>query len=457
MEYRLKKTLNPECLAIEDSSGQTLYFDKAGFVIQLRDNLRLGLQKELKAVIRSEDSIRHENLIQYTAMDKFDGEIYLIRKDGPSHEISPWTPDGLEASCRVLLTILRIIKHYHEQGIPLKGLSLGQLKQDQNGDFRLQDPPVMNYLSSSLESVYRIDLPPEVIRGGHWNESSDIFSWGQLAYRLLGGEDPFSAKTSEERIDKIMKAGMLDLRDLQPKINPQLSQSVMDCLNPLPQKRPTIGTLIEQLQWMIAEGSCQISDEAAENYTEKARKNRIQYHFSQNVKRWYKKYKVPVYVSLAILLFLGLILATRPKGVLTVNTPPRMVVDYYYHGIQTLNPPLVGETLHKVNKQASFDELVINLYVSNRTRQYVSQTAQDTITVSFPKLKITRLSHGTLMNRFQADYLLKIDSINEIINIKRTEELTVKPIRKIWRITNIRVIREKRWTEKVEPSPPPQT
>ena len=457
MEYRLKQAISPECLMMEDSSGQILYFDKAGFVIQLRDSLRLELQRELKTLIKSEEPIRHENLIQYTAMDKYDGEIYLIRNGGGAHEISPWIPSGLEQICRVLLTILEIMKCYHEQGIPLKGLSLGQIKQDQNGNFRLQDPLVMNYLSSSLGSDYRIDLPPEVIRGSDWNELSDVFSWGRLAYRLLCGEDPFEAGTPEDRVEKIMKAGMMDLRDLQPKISPRLSRSVMDCLNPAPQKRPTINSLIEQLQQMIDEGNFQVSDEAAENYRVKARRNLEKYQLGQIIKQWFKKYQIPVYVSLAILLTVGFIFLTRPKGVLTVNTPPTKVVDYYYHGIKTLDAILIGETLYKVKKEASFDDLVTNLYISNRTRQYMSHTVQDTIIISFPEFKVTRLSKGKLMNRFQAEYLLKIDSgDNQIVYIKRNEVLTVKPVRKIWRITNIQVIGEKRWTEKMKSPPPSQ-
>lgn len=457
MDYHFKKALTEDCLAMEDSSGQTVFFDKAGFVIQLRDSLRLELQKELKAVIKAGETIRHENLIKYTALEKYKGELYLLREDGQSEEISQYIPADIESACRVLLKILEIIRCYHGQGIPLKGLSLGQVKQDGNGDFRLQDPLVTNYLSNSLESVYRIDLPPEVIRGQNWNESSDIFSWGRLAYQLLGGEDPFRAMTPEDRIEKIIGSKVLNLRDLQPKIDPRLSRSIMDSLDPSPQKRPTIGSLIEQLTMMISEGSYQVSDQAMEAYTEKALNNRKKYRFIEGFRIWFKKYQIPVYISLAVSLMLVLILGTRQKSVLTVHTLPRTVVDYYYQGIKNLDSALVSETLYKVNKRASFDDMVINLYVLSRTRQYLSRSPQDTIIVSFPKFRMTRFAQNSLSAGYRADYILKINSIDRIDFIQRTEELTLQPIHKIWRITGIQVIREKRWTEKAVSSPLPQT
>lgn len=455
MEYRLKQVLTEDCLAMEDSSGRTVYFDKAGFVIQLRDNLRLELQKELKTIMKAEETIRHENLIKYTALEKYEGEVYLVREDSHSKEISSLITTDLESAYRVVLKVLEIIQSYHEQGIPLKGLSLGQVKQDRNGDFRLQDPLVMNCLSNSLESIYRIDLPPEVIRGRNWNESSDIFSWGRLAYWLFGGDDPFRAKSPEDRVEKIMKSNVIQLKDLQPKLDQRLSRSIMDCLDPLPQKRPTTEGLIKQLTVMMDEGSYQVSDQAAEAYTEKARNNRKKYQFIEGFQLWFKKYRIPVYISLAIVLFLALILSTRQKSILNVHTTPGAVVDYYYQGIKTLDPTLVNETLYKVKKEASFDEMVVNLYVLSRGRQYMSRSTQDTIIVSFPELKIAKLTQNTVSSSYRAEYTLKIHSINKINYIQRTEELTLKPIRKIWRITGIRVIREKRWTEETESSPLP--
>ncbi len=460
MEYRLKQAITEDCLAMEEASGQTVYFDKAGFAMQLRDNLRLELQKGLKKVIKQEEMIQHENLIKYTALEKYESQLYLVKEDGQSKGISPLITadlDDLEEVCRVLLKILELIQLYHEHGMPLQGLSLGQLKQDENGNFRLQDPLVMNYLSHSLEPIYRIDLPLEIVRGQSWNESSDIFSWGGVAYRLLAGEDPFKANSPEDRVEKIMKSGIIHLRDLQPKLDKNLSQIIMDCLNPLPQKRPTVSELIEKLTIMINEGSYQVSDQAAHAYAEKARSNRKKYQLVRNFQLWYKKYRVLVYVSLAILLFLGAVLGTRQKSVLSVHTPPRAVVDYYYHGIKTLDPVLINETLHKVKKQSSFDDMVVNLYVLSRGRQYMSRNTQDTVTVSFPEFKLTKLNQNKLSTRYRADFIIKIYTTDRINCIQRTEELILEPIRKIWRITDIRVIKEKRWTEKVAASPLPQT
>jgi hypothetical protein len=457
MEYRLKQALRDDCLEMEDSAGQTVYFDKAGFGTQIRDSLRLEFQKELRDVVKAEEAIRHENLIKYIALEKYEGEIYWVRKDSPSQVISPLIPDNLESSCRVLLILLEIIQTYHSQGISLKGLSLGQIKQDQNGDFRLQDPLVINYLSDSLGPDYRVDIPLEVIRGQAWNESSDVFSWGQLAYRLLAGEDPFSAVSPEDRVEKIMRAKILDLRDFQPKLAPRLSRSIMDCLNPSPQKRPAIQGLIELFTEMINGGSYQVSGQEAENYAQKALNNRKKYQWGETYRIWFKKYQIPVFVALITVLIIGLIFSTRHRSVLTTKTFPRTVVDYYYQGVRNLDSTLINDTLYRVSKKASMDHMVVNLYISNRTRQYMTHTAQNTINITFPEFKITPLTQNKLFQRFRAEYRLRIDTIDRVTYIQRSEELTLRLVNKVWRITEIQVIKKKQWEEKVKSSPPSQT
>lgn len=375
MEYRFIQALNAECLMMENQSGQVVYFDKVDFVIQLRDNLRLEFQKELKGVIQKEAALNHQNLIKYIALEKYQGELYLIRVDPQIEEISPKLPVSLEETCRNLLLVLGIMRCYHQQGITLGGLSPGQLKQDRDGKFLLQDPPVLNYLNQSLGHQYRIDIPFEVIRGRSWSEAADVFTWGALAYRLLGGADPFKANSPEDRVEKVVKANVIHLKDLQHKLSWQLSQLIMDCLNPSPNKRPTITGLIEQLILMINGGGYQVSDQAAERYAEKARLNRKKYELLEHFQLWFKKYQAGIYVSLGIVfLLLIMILSGRNKSVVTVNTPPGKVVNYYFQGIQKLDPTLVDETLYRVKQQKSFEETVVNLYVFNRGRQYMDRS-----------------------------------------------------------------------------------
>jgi serine/threonine protein kinase len=453
MEYRFKKELNPNCLLMENQSGQSVIFDKAGLVMQMRESLRMEQQKELKAIIQKEEPVTHKNLLKYSSLEKYDGELYLVRDDDKVRELSRVVTIGLEEACRVLVTILEIMRVYHQQGVSLGGLSLGQLKKNGPGEIYLQDPPVMNHLNKSLEPLYRIDLPREVIKGQSWSEASDVFSWGELAYRLLCGEDAFLSETPEERIGKIIQTNIIAPKDVQPKLSAELNQLVIDCLNRLPEERPMVADLIEKMSLMLKEGSYRVSDQAAREYSNKAISNVKKYVMMERFQIWFRKYGVVTCVAVGlVLLFVTVTIFTKSKRTLTINTPSWKVVDYYYQGIQTLNTLLLDETLYKVKKSNSLADIITNLFVLNKVQQGMTYSSKDFITTSFPELKIELLEQHKTLAKYRAIFTLKITLERQIRYIQRTEEMTLRPVNKIWRITDIKVIKDKQWEE---PNPTP--
>ncbi len=450
MEYRLTMKLNSNCLLMEDSSGRSLCFDKAGFILQMRESLRLELQKEIKGIVQHEEQVVHKNLIKYSSLEKYDGEVYLVRNDDMLREFSQLVTVDLKEACRILLMILDIMQLYHQQGITLGGVSMGQLKKNEAGEVFLQDPPVMNHLSKSLEPLYRIDLPREVIKHQNWSEKSDVFSWGELAYRLFCEEDAFFADTPEDRINKIVQNNIIVPVDIQPKLSAELSQLIVDCLSQTPEERPSVDILINKITRMLNEGTYQVSDEEANSYADKARSNIKKFLLMERFQIWFRKYGfITCAITGVIIVIVAISFFAKAKRTITVNTPPRQVVDYYFQGIETLNTLLLDEALYKVKKDKSLEDMITNLFVLNKAQQGMSYSAQDFITASFPELKTDLLEESSSRVKYRTNYTLKIIMVRQIRYIQRTVELTVQPVKKIWQITDIKVIKDKNWEENI--------
>lgn len=451
MKYQLIKELSPDSLLMESEEGERVVFDLVSFPVMPRETYRLELQKELQEVAGKEENVLHENLIRYGGLEKYQGEIYLVDKNRGRAGIESFQTGDLGVTCQTLLMILEILQVYHQQGLVLGGLSPGLLKKDREGRFFLQDPLIMSHLSTSLDETYQISPPPEVIAGRGWNQQSDLFSWGLLAYRLLTGVDPFAATKPEDRIDKLAKSELVPPRDLRTTLSEPINQLVIGCLRKKPAQRPSLEILIRRLSEIIASGGIIVTQTEAQSYAVKAEASRKKFQTRENVRVWFRKYGLITLGSLAVVaVLIFTFLGSRTKGVLTFNTKPQEVLGYYFNAIKTLNTTLVDETVYHAKN--SFTDMVTNLYVLNRAQQGMTYSMKDYVKMEILDLKIQRLEEDSRHAVYRASYTLKVALPKEIRYFQREDEFSLEPVRKIWRITEIKILREKEWQENLEDS-----
>jgi hypothetical protein len=447
MQYQLVKELSSECLLMRSEQGEEVLFDKITFPVPLRESMRLEFQKELRAVVKQEENISAAGLIKYNNLEKYQGEIYLVRENIGLGGIEQIYPSDFGESCRVLLEILKIIKAYHQQGVVLGGLSPGMLKKSRNGVVLLQDPLVMNYLRKSLEYIYKVDPPPEVIRGSRWDEKSDLFSWGQLAYQVLTGIDPFLANSSEERIDKLVQAAVIPPRDLRPELSENISRLLVSILNKKPDKRLLLDNVITQFSGMIATGNYVIAESEARTYAAKAKRNCQRYQVREQFRWWFKKYGVVTLGTvLAVFIIYFSIAGSKPKSVITTLTKPTEVIAYYFKGVKDLDTILVDQSIYQAKN--SFLDMVTNLYVINKTQQGMTYSMKDNIKVEITGLEVKNPVETPSGVNYQISYTLKVILPNETRYFERTDQFDLKPVRKIWRITGIKILKERQWQAK---------
>jgi hypothetical protein len=457
MELQLMKELNDNSLLLKNAAGKKVIYDKAGFAVNPRDSFRLELQKALKEIIGKYTAVVDERVIRYQSLEKYQGQLYLVRETAKKGAVTPFPATDLETCAKILLEILEIMKNYHLADLVLGGLSPGQLKQDSESRFLLQDPPVINHLRHLLEGNYRVDLPSEVIRGNEWDKTSDIFSWGQLAYQLLTGRDPFEAKTPEERIDKIMRHAVLPPRTLQPRLSEPIATLIMSCLNPKPELRPELDDLMNRLDKLIQTQTLLASGEETALFTEKAKARQKQYEAKEKVWRWIRRYGIITGVILAaILVIVVTTITTRPKKIITVDTKPQQVMNYYFQSIKNLDVSLMDEVINGRHRpKGSFETMITNLYVLNRTQQGYTQQLKNYIVLTYPDFKVETLAETATEARYLATYTLKAEMGTRIEWFQREEELVLIPVKNIWRLTDIKIRKQKNWSEEVKTSPVP--
>ncbi len=457
MKYELIQELTPQTVRVRTELGEDLIFDSLEFPVPPKENFRVELQKGFKEAISQSHDVQSPSLVKYQGLEKFEQQLYLVRKgfekegflsfEASDLEPSVLEPPVLEQTVGALLKILEIMKEFHKNELILGGLSLGQLKMDGQGKFYLQDPHAINYLSKSLTDEYSIDPPPEVISGKTWSRESDIFSWGVLAYRLLTGEDPFKAPTPAERLDKILKFGALSPKDIKPELTNRLSQLIARCMNGNPQKRPDLEGLHKELSSLLENGEISANADEVREYQEKAKANRRIYQTKERFWLWFRKFGIASIITVAAIIVLIVTwTGSQSKPVITEKNKPNEVVSYYFQGIRNLDVSLVDETVHKAKN--SFSDMVTNLYVINKTQQGMTYSTKDNIKLEFLDLRIQTLGGSKGLKKYQADYTLKISLARETQYFERKEILVLQPVKKVWRITQIQLLHENRRVEK---------
>lgn len=451
MSYQLVKELSPDCLILQNEAGEKLVFDKVPFAVPPRENLRKEMQKGIREIIEEDKLIKAPGLIKYVSLEKYQNEFYLVRQNTGSLCLKTVMNGSIEEICKALLHVLKMIQIYHRDGLVLGGISIGLIRQAGKNSYYLQDPLVLNHLSKSLEPIYWIDRPPELIEGHSWSMESDIFSWGVAAYHLITGREPYHAATPEDKVAKIRRGSVIPLNDYKPEVSQLLNKLILSCLNKNILKRPKVESIITQLTKLIENQEITISEAEAKKLHERAEMNRTKFKLQESLWLWFRKYGTVVGICLgAISIFFWLLLGFKPKPRITPLTKPDQVLSYYFEGIKTINVSLLDEATYKAKN--SLTDFVSMAHVINATLQSSSPGAVDGLTkINIEDLRLRKILDTPEEVKYLAEYKIKIAKPNIIEFLERKDEFSLKPVKKVWRITDINVLFNKHWMEEVEP------
>lgn len=442
MKYEVVKTISPEWVEVRSETGQTFIGDKVDFGMALKENIRREIGRELQEIMAAAAGQPGEGLITYSDLVKLDDHMYLLREP-LVRELYRFQPASIVDACRGLLTVLQIMQGFHRRGEVMGGLSRGQLRVAKDGRILLEDPRVWNYLNKRVaDEAYRVCPAPEVIRGRPWTPQADLFSWGVLAYELLTGRSPYNAVKSEDYTAQILRGKVASARDYRPQMSQELDRLISRVLSGDPEKRPPLEELISKLSQYMADGTCEARADEITQYAGKAARHRRRHQSRERVWLWFRKHGT-VTISIVAVVVTGFFLMTgfRTKPVLTVATTPSEVVNYYFNGVRQVNVPLVAETLHRAKN--SLEDVVANVHVLNMQAMAYT-TGQERLKISIDNLQIEKLLETDKEVKYRVGYWFRINLPEKDQLMRRVDEFTLRPVKKVWKITDIKVLSEDR-------------
>lgn len=92
-------------------------------------------------------------------------------------------------------------------------------------------------------------MAPELVDGAKYAmPSSDVFSFGVMAYEVLSGDMPYLEPPAQARLDGRMLAAPISLRKRCPELDPRVADLVDEAASLDPAVRPTVAELVQVLR-----------------------------------------------------------------------------------------------------------------------------------------------------------------------------------------------------------------
>ncbi len=89
-------------------------------------------------------------------------------------------------------------------------------------------------------------LTPESLAAHETPETDDAYALGVILYKSLSSKDPFPGNSMQD-LRRVKQQPVKPPHEINPKLSPNVSQLVTSLIDPFPQKRTTLGTLLNYL------------------------------------------------------------------------------------------------------------------------------------------------------------------------------------------------------------------
>ena len=194
-------------------------------------------------------SLDHPGIVPIHEVGERDGSCYFSMQfieGGQLDEVVRLTPMSIRQAAELIAKVARTVHYAHEHGILHRDIKPGNILLDKNSEPHLTDFGLARLLDTQSSVTRAIDvlgtpsyMAPEQAAGGtiKLSKATDVYGLGAVLYQLLTGQPPFAGGTTYETIRLLRDTEPRQPRQLNPKIDRDLSTICLKCLEKDPKRR----------------------------------------------------------------------------------------------------------------------------------------------------------------------------------------------------------------------------
>ena len=194
-------------------------------------------------------SLDHTGIVPIYEVGERDGSCYFSMKfidGGQLDEVARRTQMSIRQSAELIAKVARTVHYAHKHGILHRDIKPGNILLDAKSEPLLTDFGLARLVETESTVTRTMDvlgtpsyMAPEQAVGNNAavSSSTDVYGLGAVLYQLLTGQPPFAGGTTYETIKLLFDTEPRQPRQLNPKIDSDLSTICLKCLEKDPKRR----------------------------------------------------------------------------------------------------------------------------------------------------------------------------------------------------------------------------
>jgi len=209
-------------------------------------------------------SLEHPCIVPIYDVGERDGSCYFSMKfveGGQLDEVVKHEQMPIRRAVELIAKVARTVHYAHQHGILHRDIKPGNILIDQNNEPHLTDFGLARLVEAESTVTGTKDvlgtpsyMAPEQAAGNNakLTNATDVYGLGAVLYQLITGHPPFAGGTTYETIKLVLETEPRPPRQLNPKIDRDLSTICLKCLEKDPEGRyPSALAFAEDLEhWL---------------------------------------------------------------------------------------------------------------------------------------------------------------------------------------------------------------
>ncbi|MDZ7673261.1 MAG: hypothetical protein U5K53_10615 [Halanaerobiales bacterium] len=411
-----------------------------------RSRVILSTVKDIENVLEKY-KIDNDNFLNFISVKKIEGEYYIIsdKKEYMPTLLEKIKEDNydIEQAVNWVKKALKIWDNFEYKEEFNAELKLNYFRINNNNEVKIVNPFVNKVIESyrykpiknEHDEIYR---SPDVINSGDYNTVGRIYNFGVILYYLTTNKLPFQGDNKTEMFDKKMTNSFDEPRFLNPDISKSLSDLIIAMLNN-GFKNKDLKDLINGLDEITNNNIIKASEkEIKENkklskgkLKKNKRKQSIIFFFRHH---WGKT----LLVIAVIAMFVGLGFMGGTTPVVTEETSPEEVVNFFYDSIDKKDPVVIDQTtVVDLNK---LENMVTEGHVMETMRNAYSSLSEEekeeNKIYGIKTLSIEQFEQNDYFE-FKTSYIFYYPGEEQMEESTMNDTLIVEKIDGLWQITEI--------------------